>query len=243
MSFELEVIAFDLASCFIAEKAGAHRIELCANPHEGGTTPSHGMIRLARKATSIQLFPIIRPRGGDFLYDNSEYLSMLEDVKIAREEGCDGVVIGMLKKDGSIDQEACHELMHQANGMEVTFHRAFDRVADQEKSLEEVIQLGCKRILTSGGYPTAMEGKNQLKKLVSLADNRITIMAGSGVKSSNVEVLHTSTQVRVFHASARKSIASTMQYHHLSMNEKNEKISIDEEEVRLLRKALDKIFA
>jgi len=242
MSFELEVIAFDLASCIIAENAGAHRIELCANPQEGGTTPSYGMIRMARKVTSIQLFPIIRPRGGDFLYDNTEFLSMIEDIKIASQEGCDGVVIGMLQKDGSIDVDACHELMHHTNGMEVTFHRAFDRVADQEKSLEDAIQLGCKRILTSGGFPSAMEGKDQLRQLISLAGNRINIMVGSGVKSSNIKEIHRITKATSFHASARKNIASHMKYLHPSMKEQLDKISIDEHEVRSLRKTLDEIF-
>ena len=139
MPFELEVIGFDLDSCIIAERAGAHRIELCANPHEGGTTPSLGMIKMARKSTSLQLFPIIRPRGGDFYYNNSEFLSMKEDIKISREEGCDGVVIGMLRKDGTVDVDGCHELIHHANGFEITFHRAFDRVRDQIKALDQVI--------------------------------------------------------------------------------------------------------
>lgn len=243
MSFELEVIAFDLASCFIAEESGAHRIELCANPHEGGTTPSYGMIKLARKATSIQLFPIIRPRGGDFLYDNTEFLSMCEDIKVCHDQGCDGVVIGMLKKDGTIDVDACHELIHHANGMEITFHRAFDRVKDQTKSLDEVIQLGCKRILTSGGFPTALEGKEQLKKLVQQANNRITIMVGSGITSSNIASIHEYTGATAFHASARKSFDSYMNYTPESMSESLQKISIDASEVHALRKSLDKIFS
>lgn len=243
MSFELEVIAFDLFSCLVAENAGAHRIELCANPHEGGTTPSFGMMRMARKASSIQLFPIIRPRGGDFLYDKAEFLSMIEDIKIAKNEGCDGVVIGMLKKDGAIDIDACHDLIHHANGMEVTFHRAFDRVNDQQKALEDVIKLGCTRILTSGGHPTAMEGKDQLQKLVSLASNRIKIMVGSGIRSSNIKEIQSHTKASVFHASARKTVSSMMDYQHASMHEQLEKISIDEQEVRLLRSVLDEIFA
>ncbi|MBM3445045.1 MAG: copper homeostasis protein CutC [Bacteroidetes bacterium] len=243
MSFELEVIAFDLFSCLVAENAGAHRIELCANPHEGGTTPSFGMMRMARKASSIQLFPIIRPRGGDFIYDKAEFLSMIEDIKIAKNEGCDGVVIGMLKKDGAIDIDACHDLIHHANGMEVTFHRAFDRVNDQEKALEEVIKLGCTRILTSGGHPTAMEGKDQLQQLVSLAGNRIKIMVGSGIRSSNIKEIQSHTKASVFHASARKTVSSMMDYEHASMHGLLEKISIDEQEVRLLRSALEEIFA
>lgn len=243
MSFELEVIAFDLASCFIAEQGGAHRIELCANPLEGGTTPSAGMIKLARKATNLQLFPIIRPRGGDFLYDNTEVMSMIQDIKICKEEGCDGVVIGLLKTDGSIDTDACHEMIHHANGMEITFHRAFDRVKDQETALNDVIQLGCKRILTSGGFPTAIEGKEQLKKLVELAQDRITIMVGSGVKSSNIKLLKDITCANAFHASARINVASNIKYHPENMDEVLEKITLDGSELRLLRKTLDEIFS
>jgi copper homeostasis protein len=243
MSFEIEVIAFDLASCFIAEQGGAHRIELCANPQEGGTTPSAGMIKLARKATKLQLFPIIRPRGGDFLYDNTELMCMIEDIKICKEEGCDGVVIGMLKADGSIDTDACHEMIHHANGMEITFHRAFDRVKDQESALSDVIQLGCKRILTSGGFPTALEGKEQLKKLVEMAQNEITIMLGSGVKSSNIKLLRDYTGAKAFHASARTKFSSNMKYHAETMHENLEKISLDQSELRLLRKTLDGIFS
>lgn len=243
MSFELEVIAFDLASCFIAEQEGAHRIELCANPHEGGTTPSAGMIKLARKATKLPLFPIIRPRGGDFLYDNTELLTMIEDIKLCKEEGCDGVVIGMLKSDGSIDLDACHEMIHHANGMDITFHRAFDRVKDQESALKDVVQLGCKRILTSGGFPTALEGKEQLKNLVDLSKDQITIMVGSGVKSSNIELLKEYTGAKAFHASARTSIPTNMKYLPEKMNETLEKISLDRSELRLLRKTLDEIFS
>jgi copper homeostasis protein len=242
MNFELEVIGFDLASCIVAEKAGAHRIELCANPNEGGTTPSLGMIRMARKSNSIQLFPIIRPRGGDFHYDNMEFLSMIEDIKMCKEEGCDGVVLGMLHKDGTVDVDACHELIHYSGGMDVTFHRAFDRVKNQVQSLEQLIQLGCKRVLTSGGYPTASEGKEELKKLVLKSADRITIMIGSGIKSSNIEELYHFTKAKAFHASARKSFPSQMHYQKDLMKETLNKISIDENEVQLLRKSLDRIF-
>ena len=242
MQFELEVIAFDLRSCHLAEKAGAHRIELCANPNEGGTTPSLGMIKMARKASSLQLFPIIRPRGGDFYYSNTELLSMIEDIKICKNEGCDGVVIGMLKKDGSIDVDACHELIHHADGMDITFHRAFDRIADQENALNQLIQLGCKRVLTSGGYPTAIEGKDQLKKLVDLSKNRITVMLGSGINSSNIHALKSHTGATAFHASARKTFPSEMQFNKSTMRESLDSISIDENEVTQLRKELDRIF-
>lgn len=242
MNFELEVIAFDLASCFIAERAGAHRIELCANPLEGGTTPSHGMINLARKSVKIQLFPIIRPRGGNFLYDHSEFLSMVEDIKVCKEEGCDGVVMGMLNENGHINTDACHELIYHAKGMEITFHRAFDRVKDQEAALNDVIRLGCKRILTSGGFPTAHEGRNQLRKLIDMSEDKITIMVGSGIKSSNIKNIQESTGAKAFHASARTHVSTPHTFNPVTMKETLEKITLDETELILLRSTLENIF-
>lgn len=236
---ELEVIGFDLASCIIAEQKGANRIELCANPHEGGTTPSYGMISLARKNTTIQLFPIIRPRGGDFLYSTEEHQSMMADIKQCKQLGCDGVVIGMLRNDGNIDTDRCAELIHHADHMEVTFHRAFDRVMDPFKSLEEVIKLGCKRILTSGLYPNVDLGKDMLKHLVESAGDRIKIMPGSGVRSKNIIELARYTGAKAFHSSARMIYESKMQFINQQMNEELHSIGIDPEEVAQLRKLLD----
>ncbi len=236
---ELEVIGFDLASCLIAAKKGANRIELCANPFEGGTTPSYGMIALARSNVSIQLFPIIRPRGGDFLYSNQEHQSMIEDIKQCKQLGCDGVVIGMLLKDGNIDVERCADLIHHADKMEVTFHRAFDRVKDPIKSLEEIIELGCKRILTSGLHPNVDEGKEVLKQLVTLANGRIRIMPGSGVRSKNIIDLASYTGAESFHSSARMTKSSNMEYKNIQMNEELNSIGIDPDEVEKLRNLLD----
>ena len=236
---ELEVIGFDLASCSIAEQQGANRIELCANPHEGGTTPSRGMIAVARNSTSVQLFPIIRPRGGDFYYTDSEFRSMIADVDQCRELGCDGVVIGMLRKDGSVDAGRCAELVERAGDMEVTFHRAFDRVKDPMESLERVIELGCTRILTSGLRPNVDLGKDMLRTLVAAAGDRITIMAGSGVRSDNIADLVEFTRARAFHSSARMTVASSMDYTNPAMAEDLTAISIDPREVAELRRILD----
>jgi len=236
---ELEVIGFDLASCLIAEERGANRIELCANPHEGGTTPSHGMIAVARKRTSIQLSPIIRPRGGDFFYTDPEFESMIADVEHCRELGCDGVVIGMLTKDGSVDVERCAELVHRAGDMQVTFHRAFDRVKDPMKSLEDVIDLGCSRILTSGLQPNVDLGMEMLRALVDKAGNRITIMPGSGVRSNNIRELAKFTGAKAFHSSARATAPSSMEFTNPDMNEELDSISIDPHEVSELRRILD----
>jgi len=236
---ELEVIGFDLASCLIADERGANRIELCANPHEGGTTPSYGMIAVARKSTSIQLFPIIRPRGGDFLYTKPEFKSMVADVEQCRELGCDGVVIGMLAKDGSVDVARCAELIHCAGAMQVTFHRAFDRVKDPMKALEDAVDLGCSRILTSGLQPNVEMGKEMLKALVEAAGDRITIMPGSGVRSNNILELATFTGAGAFHSSARARFSSSMEYFNPAMNEELDSISIDPREVSELRRILD----
>jgi copper homeostasis protein len=135
MKFELEVIAFDILSCQLAADNGADRIELCANPHEGGTTPSYGMMKAARKSTNIQVFPIIRPRGGDFLYTETEFEVMKDDIKAAQDIGCEGIVIGILNDNGGVDVKRCQELVELANGMDVKFHLAIDRVNDPKVSL------------------------------------------------------------------------------------------------------------
>lgn len=236
---ELEVIAFDLASCRTAQERGADRIELCANPHEGGTTPSYGMIATARTITSIQLFPIIRPRGGDFLYTATEFDAMVADVRQCRELGCDGVVIGMLLEDGRVDVDRCAELVGHAGEMDVTFHRAFDRVADPLASLEDVVGLGCSRILTSGRKPDVDRGRDALRTLVGAAAGRITIMPGSGVRSANILELARFTGATAFHSSARSTRTSSMRYLNPAMDETLDAVTIDGDEVSALRRLLD----
>jgi len=242
MSVELEVIAFDLISCQLAAANGADRIELCANPHEGGTTPSFGMMKAARKSTHIQVFPIIRPRGGDFLYTQEEFEIMKDDIKVAQDIGCEGVVIGILSDDGSVDIERCQELVSVAGQMEVTFHRAFDRVKDPLLSLEQIIAIGCKRILSSGLRPTANEGIPMLKTLVSQADGRIKIMPGSGVRSENIVQLAVETGAICFHSSARKTLKSQMNYFNTGMNENLVQVSLDTAEVMQLKHNLVSYF-
>lgn len=236
---ELEVIGFDLASCVIAETHGANRIELCANPHEGGTTPSHGMIAVARGSTAIALFPIIRPRGGDFLFSQPEFQAMITDVEQCAHLGCDGVVIGMLLEDGRVDVDRCAELIAHAGSMQVTFHRAFDRVRDPLTSLEQIIDLGCTRILTSGLHPNVDLGKEMLRTLVQAAGDRIMIMPGSGVRSDNVLELAKFTGAKAFHSSARASHPSSMAYINPDMMEDLTSVGIDSDEVSNLRRTLD----
>ena len=236
---ELEVIGFDLESCVIAQACGADRIELCANPHDGGTTPSAGTIAAARRRTSIQLFPMIRPRGGDFLYTGPEYEAMVIDVEQCGELGCDGVVIGMLLADGRVDADRCAELIRLAGSMEVTFHRAFDRVKDPLAELESIIELGCTRILTSGLHPNVELGKTMLRTLVDAAGSRITIMAGSGLRSTNIIDIARFTGATAFHSSARMTHPSAMLYTNPDMDECLESVGIDASEVSELRRRLD----
>jgi len=210
----LEVCANSVESALAAQQGGASRVELCENLYEGGTTPSHGDILLARKLLQIKLYVLIRPRGGDFLYTDVEYEIITADVQHCIEAGCDGVVIGMLNADGTIDRDRCGKLVQMAKrmGLGVTFHRAFDMCANLDQALEDIISLGCERILTSGGKSTAIEGSRIISDLVKKAKGRITIMAGSGINESNVEDLVRFTQVNEVHSSARERRQSRMQF-------------------------------
>ncbi len=241
MKYILETIAFNIESCTKAQEAYANRIELCDNPGEGGTTPSYGFIKAARTALDIALFPIIRPRGGDFLYSEEAFEIMKTDVQVCKDLGCDGVVIGMLNEDATIDKIRCSILVNIAYPMSVTFHRAFDRVTNPEQALEDIIEIGCERILTSGFHPTAMEGADNLKKLIEKAADRIIIMPGSGVRASNIASLASSTGAFEFHSSARKMIASKMKVVNPFMNENLQSVDIDEEEITNMISALSHI--
>ncbi len=230
----LEVIGFTIESCRLAQAAGANRIELCDNPGEGGTTPSYGFIKAARELLQIQLYPLLRPRGGDFLYTDEEFSILKTDVKLCKALGCDGVVIGLLNKDGSIDTTRTTQLAEVAYPMGVTFHRAFDRCSNPFESLEHVIAAGCERILTSGQYPTAMEGAALIAELIKQANERITIMPGSGVNSGNIIDLARKTGAVEFHTSARTWKKSDMEYNNSSMNEKLQSVTVDKDEVKKL---------
>lgn len=181
----LEICSFSLESCLIAQKAGAKRIELCGGMFEGGTTPSAGLIAFARQNVSIQLYIMIRPRGGDFCYSDSEFEVMKADIQTAKNLGADGVVFGILNSDGSIDKSRMTTLVNLAAPLKVTFHRAFDVAKNPIQALEDIIECGCERILTSGQKNTAIEGIDLLKILVEKSNNRIEIMAGSGVNAQN----------------------------------------------------------
>jgi copper homeostasis protein len=212
---QLEVCANSLTSALAAQEGGAVRVELCDNLGEGGTTPSHGQIKIARKLLHIKLYVLIRPREGDFLYNDIEFEIIKADIQHCIEAGCDGVVIGILNADGTIDKHRCAELVQMAKkaGLGVTFHRAFDMSADLYQALEDIIEIGCERILTSGGKSTAIEGANVIAHLVEKAAGRIIIMPGSGVDETTVADIVHFTKVSEIHSSARKPVKSKMQYH------------------------------
>jgi copper homeostasis protein len=239
---QLEICTFTYASTLAAARAGADRIELCDNPLEGGTTPSAGMIAQVREAISIQLYPIIRPRGGDFLYSEAEFALMRRDVLLCKQLGCDGVVIGLLHADGTVDRERTTELVQLAWPMGVTFHRAFDRSHDPFAALEAIIEAGCERILTSGQVPNAHHAMPLLAELVERAMGRISIMPGSGVRFDNAREILQQTGATEIHSSARIKQASAMQYQNPLMQETAVTYEVDEAEVRAMRKAIDDLI-
>lgn len=211
--FKVEVCANGVESCIAAQQGGADRVELCAGIPEGGTTPSYGEIKVARRVlTTTRLHVIIRPRGGDFLYTDLEMERMAADIAVCRQLGVDGVVFGCLKADGTIDVEKNRYLLECARGMSVTCHRAFDRTCDAQQALETVIDLGFDRILTSGQQPRAIQGVDLLQRLNRQAAGRIILMAGSGVTEDNIRDIRQATGLNEFHFSGRESQPSAMQY-------------------------------
>lgn len=212
MKTKLEICSYTVDSAINAQNGGADRIELCGGRLEGGTTPSEGMMKLARKYVDIDIYPIIRPRGGDFFFTDLEFDEMLEDIITAKRIGMNGVVIGALTADADIDIERCKPLVEAAKPLGITFHRAFDMTKDTSKALEDLITLGVDRVLTSGQMMTAPEGVEILKKLVDQADGRIEIMAGSGVLPNNVKEIIEKTGVTAVHSSASMIIDSKMTF-------------------------------
>lgn len=228
MKYKVEICTNSVTSCIEAQKGGAYRVELCASIPEGGTTPSYGEIVMARELLNIKLNVIIRPRGGDFLYSDVEHQTMIQDIEMAKELGVDGIVIGCLTADGKIDMERNRNLIHAAEGMNVTFHRAFDMCKDPFESLEQIISLGCDRILTSGQQPTAIEGISLLKQLVDKANGRIIIMPGSGINENNIATIAKETKATEFHFSAREAVDSKMEYRNPNLKMGGTVVSIDE---------------
>jgi len=241
IKYLVEIATSDFITTAAAVEGGAQRIELCANLAEGGVTPSQGIIRQCREKFQVLLYPIIRPRGGDFLYTNDEFRIMLQDVQFCKQLGCDGVVIGLLNEDGSIDIKRTSAMVEAAYPLGVTFHRAFDRCRDPFEALEQLISIGCERILTSGQKPSAPDAIEVIASLNKTADDRIIIMPGSGVRKDNVKELADKTGCVEFHSSLRGKTKSKMQFIHPAFASSEESYNnnyIDPAEVKAFIEAL-----
>ena len=208
----LEVCAFNIQSCIIAEKAGAYRVELCDNPVEGGTTPSYGTIKRTREKISIKLYPILRPRCGNYFYDEDELAIIKQDIAVCKELGCDGISVGAQKINGEIDIDILKEFVELAYPMRVTCNRAFDATPDPFQALEDIIAAGCERILTSGQKSGAPEAGELLGKLVNQAGDRIIIMPGAGIRASNIKKLMEESGAKEYHGSVRKATENPMSF-------------------------------
>lgn len=247
MSHILEVCAGSVESAIAARNGGASRIELCSALEIGGITPTAGLIREVRKTDGIALHVLIRPRGGDFLYNDNEAAIMEHDIAMARDCGADGVVIGALTANGDIDTTLCRRLADAACGMSITFHRAFDMCRNPMQALEDIIGLGCNRLLTSGQAATAEEGIETLKELVKAGKERIIIMPGCGVNSKNASQIIKESGTTEIHASARKEVGSAMLFRHAGVSMGNPdsdefaRKETDENEVRAIVESINKL--
>ena len=208
----VEICVDSVSGVRAAKAAGAHRVELCANLLEGGITPSLGMIRQARAVAGIGLHVMIRPRGGDFLFDDDELAMMKTDVEKARQEGANGVVIGLLNPDGGVDVNRTRELIALARPMAVTFHRAFDMTPDPFRALDALIGLGIDRVLTSGQEATVLEGLPLIASLVEIAGDRIVVMPGGGITARNIARILESAKPREIHFAALEPTTSSMKF-------------------------------
>jgi copper homeostasis protein len=206
-----ELCAYSVEACQIAARLGVNRVELCASPAEGGVTPSLATIERVSKIPNLDLSVMIRPRGGDFLYSEDEFQTMLLDIEYARKAGATGVVFGILTADGKVDVERTRQLVEAAGDMETTFHRAVDMTEDYAQAVEDIIAAGCKRILTSGSYDKAIDGIENIAKAVEISHGRIEIMAGSGVVATNAKQLM-EVGVDALHFSAKCMVMGGMIY-------------------------------
>ncbi len=212
MDYKLEVCLDSVESAIVAERAGAARVELCDNLFGGGTTPGPGTIITTRKSVQLGLQVIIRPRPGDFCYTDLEFDSMVEDIKFCKNQGVDGVVIGILRPDGRVDMERSAKLVELAHPMNVTFHRAFDVTVDPFQALEDIIAIGCTRILTSGQEETVLEGAPLIKELVTRAKDRIIILPGGGITERKLKRIIAETGASEYHIHLDEPKESAMQF-------------------------------
>jgi copper homeostasis protein len=232
----LEVCAFTFEACLGAAKGGADRIELCANPTEGGTTPSYGLIKRVRESVKLLLFPIIRPRGGHYCFSADEFEAMREDIRICKELGCDGISVGIQRLDGTIDIERLKQLVFEARPMGVTCNRAFDLTPDPFQALDDIVRAGCDRILTSGQAKHAIDAAALLGKLVKYAGQKIIVMPGSGVRPSNIRQLVEITGAVEYHSAARRPVENPLSFQNPKVHDLGNVVHSDAELIREMRK-------
>lgn len=235
----LEICVDSVESAIAAAKGGAKRIELCSALSEGGITPSAGLINSVRTAVDIDVFIIIRPRGGDFVYSDQELEVMRNDIAEAKTRKVDGVVMGVLTEDSTVDLARMRKLIAIARPLQVTFHRAFDVCEDLDRALEDVIACGADRILTSGGKPDALRGAARIAQLHKKAGDRIGIMAGGGIRASNVRTLALKTGVREVHTSLSKNAEETPELGSGQNGRKSYRVF--EHDVRAFRAAIEAV--
>ena len=223
MDFKLEICVSSIQSAINAERAGAHRVELCDNLWEGGTTPSAGLLEVVCNSSTIQVFPIIRPRGGDFVYSNLEFEAIKRSILHAKKVGVHGIVSGILQSDGTIDMQRTKELVELSGTLPFTFHRAFDLTADPIHAMEQLIDVGVKRILTSGQKNDVVDGLDMLNKLHERARDRIIIMPGGGLRLENIQLVVDHSNCTEFHMTAKKYVQEQFEIaHKIELNGSND---------------------
>jgi len=241
---DLEVCIDSVESAIAAERGGAKRVELCCDLLEGGITPGAGLIASVRSHISIDLFVMIRPRGGDFFYTDLEYGVMREEIARARHLGVDGFVLGLLDQQGRVDVARTRRLVELAQPLPITFHRAVDMSPDLLASLEDIVATGASRILTSGGAPSALLGAAEIARMVQAARGRMAIMPGGGITPENLAAIADATGATEFHSSARTAFPSPVQFRKPGMamgeirHREYRRFTVREETVRALLQAL-----
>jgi len=228
----LEVCAFNIQTCLTAQRAGASRIELCDNPIEGGTTPSYGTVKRVRERVDLRLYPIIRPRSGNYFYDEDEFEIIRRDIAACKDLGCNGISVGVATINAEIDTERLMRIVEWASPMGVTCNRVFDGAPDLFKALEDLVLCGCERVLTSGGRTSAPDAGDILARLVQQAGDRIIVMPGAGVKSTNLAQLRRECGAREYHASARTIAPNPVTYVNTQVSDYGNVYVADEDEVR-----------
>lgn len=245
----LEICVDSVESAMAAEAGGAQRIELCSDLAEGGITPSAGLVRAVRRHVGIEVFAMVRPRGGDSFYTDHEYEAMKYDVAEAKNLGADGVVFGLLDEEGRVDVGRTRELVELARPMQVTFHRAFDMSANLDESLVRVADAGAHRILTSGGMQSIAQGAERVAHLIGAANGKLRIMVGGGIRQENIQKIALRTGATEFHCSLRTRIESPIAFRNSAVKlgmpagDEFSRFVVLEENVRGLRRTLDKMEA